>query len=422
MGFPSFSNLPDWLRLACPLRRSWPLALLVLFAVAHGQHPVSDSPPARTLRYTPPQAADCTVRRAIPYLTGVGVEQTLSFDLYTPPDFHGERRLPLVVFINGVGYRDLKDWGQYTSWARAVACEGLAAVTYQALPDRAADDLDSLMLYLKDHQGELSIDATNMAWWACSDNVLQALPLAMSKARSYLRCAVFYYGMPEQWPSIRPDLPLCIVKAGVDNPELNARIDRFALQAAALNVDMTYIVHASARHAFDVAEDSLRTRDVILDTLKFMRIQLSQQQQQEAAAAALERSARLAFFRNNWAEMERAYDALAKLDSANGEAHFRLGIARMFLGHFESAVPAFERAAELDFMRPAATYNVACCRSRLGDVDGALEALHQAFERGFDNKALLEKDPDLANVRGDARYAELLKEWLQKRTGGDQKP
>jgi tetratricopeptide (TPR) repeat protein len=251
--------------------------------------------------------------------------------------------------------------------------------------------------------------------------VLQALPLAMKSSRDYLRCAVFYYGMPDAWPAIRPDLPLCIVKAGVDNAELNARIDRFAAQAAGLNVDMTYIVHASARHAFDVSEGSVRTRDVIQDTLKFLRIQLSAEHQKEAEVAALERSALLAWFRENWIETERAYDALTKLKPDNGEAHFRLGYTRLWLGQFERAVPEFERAADLDFMRSASTYNVACCKSRMGDKDGALAALRQAFEHGFDNKKLLDTDSDLANIRGDPRYAALLKEGLEKR-GGAQKP
>jgi tetratricopeptide (TPR) repeat protein len=423
MGCILFSAAQSTFRGAARNAQAILLATLGLAATGVGALAAQDSaPPARSLRYVPAAAASCGVQRGIVYLSGSDAEQSLCFDLYTPPEFHGDRRLPVVVFINGVGFRDLKDWGQYTSWARAVACEGLAAVTYQALPDRAADELDSLMLYLKEHQVELSIDASNMGWWACSDNVLQALPQAMSKARPYLHCAVFYYGMPEQWPAIRPDLSLCIVKAGVDNAELNSRIDRFALQAAALNVDMTYIVHASARHAFDVSEDGVRTRDIIQDTLKFMRIQLSEKQQQEAETAALERSARLAYFRENWTEMEKAYDGLTKLKPDSGEAHFRLGFARLFLGKFETAAPEFERAADLDFMRPAATYNVACCKSRLGDIDGALGALRQAFERGFDNKKLLETDPDLANLRGDPRYAVLKKEWLEKHTGGDQKP
>ena len=279
------------------------------------------------------------------------------------------------------------------------------------------------MLYLKEHGAELSLDASNVAWWACSDNVSRALPLAMAGPRPYLRCAVFFYGMPEQWPAvIRPDLPLFIVKAGVDTPELNTRIDRFALQAAAANVDMTYVVHASARHAFDVNEDSVRTRDIIQDTLKFMRTQLSTQLQSESEVAALERRARLAYFRSDWAEMARAYEALAKLKPDNGEAHYRLGYARIFLGRFAEAVADFERSADLDFMRPSSTYNVACCRSRLGEIDSALATLRLALERGFENQALIKEDPDLANLRGDPRFGELMKEWLEKKTGGDKRP
>ena len=119
----------------------------------------------------------------------------------------------------------------------------------------------------------------------------------------------------------------------------------------------------STRPAFDVEEDSVRTRDIIQDTLKFMRIQLSTEQQRESEVAALERRARLAFFRSDWAEMMRAYDELTKLRPDDGEAHYRLGYARSFLGHFEEALPSFERAAELNYMRPSATYNTARPRS-----------------------------------------------------------
>ena len=120
--------------------------------------------------------------------------------------------------------------------------------------------------------------------------------------------------------------------------------------------------------------------------------------------------------------MARAYEALTLLIPGNGESHFRLGFARLFLGQFKQAIPAFTRASELDFMRPSATYNVACCHSRLGEIDAALSELRRALEQGFDNQALLKEDPDLANVRADPRYALLLKEWLEKRSGTGQKP
>ncbi|HEX2060555.1 MAG TPA: hypothetical protein VHK90_07430, partial [Thermoanaerobaculia bacterium] len=53
----------------------------------------------------------------------------LTFDLYRPPN--SSAALPVVVFINGVGRPDLKEWGQYTSWPRLVAARGIAAVTHQ---------------------------------------------------------------------------------------------------------------------------------------------------------------------------------------------------------------------------------------------------------------------------------------------------
>ena len=60
-------------------------------------------------------------------------------------------------------------------------------------------------------------------------------------------------------------------------------------------------------------------------------------------------------------------------------------------------------------------------RSRLAPPPRWVElaALRQAFERGFDNKKLMETDPDLANIRGDPRYAALVKEWLEKRGNGN---
>lgn len=395
-------------------------AMALLAAPARGQ---DGEPPARALRFRPAEAAQVTVKKGIVYAQANDPAASLSFDLYTLPRREpSARRLPLVVFVNGVGYRDLKDWAQYTGWATAAACEGLAAVTYQATSNRTVEELDLLMLYLKEHQTELGVDANNVAWWACSDNVHTALPQSMSKARPYLRCAVFYYGMPEQWPAVRSDLALCVVKAGVDDPALNERIDRFAMAAAAANVDLNFLVHASARHAFDVGADSVRTRDVIQDTLKFLRIQLSSEFQAETEAAALDRRARRAFFDKQWTEMRDAYEALAKLKPDNGEAHYRLGVARLFLGEFEKAAPSFERAAELDFLRPSSTYNVACCRSRMGDIEGALDSLRLALERGFENLALMKDDPDLANLRGDPRYTAMLAEWLEKRGSGDQKP
>lgn len=53
-------------------------------------------------------------------------------------------------------------------------------------------------------------------------------------------------------------------------------------------------------------------------------------------------------------------------------------------------------------------YNLACSHALLGHLDQAFEALEQAVEHGYDDLEHLQKDGDLAALRGDPRYAELM--------------
>lgn len=54
-------------------------------------------------------------------------------------------------------------------------------------------------------------------------------------------------------------------------------------------------------------------------------------------------------------------------------------------------------------------YDLACARSIAGDADRALEFLAKAVEAGYRNWDWMGKDPDLASVRADSRFAELLR-------------
>jgi hypothetical protein len=60
------------------------------------------------------------------------------------------------------------------------------------------------------------------------------------------------------------------------------------------------------------------------------------------------------------------------------------------------------------FAQVNAYYNMACAHARLGQKDKAFENLDKAIQAGFNNRQLLTTDDDLASLRDDARYTQLL--------------
>jgi len=91
------------------------------------------------------------------------------------------------------------------------------------------------------------------------------------------------------------------------------------------------------------------------------------------------------------------------------------------LGALEALANAYTRRGDVDDglrvdrritqilpENPIAHYNLACSLSLAGRIDEALVALERAVSLGYDDFEYLARDPDLANVRKDARYRVLI--------------
>jgi putative intracellular protease/amidase len=63
------------------------------------------------------------------------------------------------------------------------------------------------------------------------------------------------------------------------------------------------------------------------------------------------------------------------------------------------------------------TYNLACLLARAGRIADALEALESAVKDGFGPREVLERDEDLAPLRGNPRFAALLASMDAKKPG-----
>jgi hypothetical protein len=113
------------------------------------------------------------------------------------------------------------------------------------------------------------------------------------------------------------------------------------------------------------------------------------------------------FAKQDWPNAEKAYAAIVVADPGNGKAWFRLGVARQFQGKFKEAVEAYLKAEAMGH-NPVVMFNLATAYARLGNKEEALGWLEKAAGAGFSQVQQAKSDPDLATLRGDARYQAVL--------------
>jgi hypothetical protein len=250
----------------------------------------------RHVVYDLPTTAEVTVRRNIPYRTTD--TETLTFDLYRPST---DAVLPIVLFVTGysdLGMRafvgcDAKDMQSYVDWGHLIAASGLATITYTTSAPET--DVYELLGHLRQESAALGIDGSNIGLWSCSGNVPNALGVLMNVD---VRCAALCYGFmmdldgttdvaeaaaryrfsnPFAGKSINdiPRVPMFIARAGRDEmPHLNDGIDRFVEKALKANLPITLINHPDGPHAFDLFDDTVASRNIIEQLVRFLQLQL----------------------------------------------------------------------------------------------------------------------------------------------------
>ena len=102
------------------------------------------------------------------------------------------------------------------------------------------------------------------------------------------------------------------------------------------------------------------------------------------------------------------YREVLASDSTILRAWTGIGFASVRLADYAAAASAFERAAA-NPRNSAAMYNAGAMHSRLGHADEAFRWFDKAVAAGFAQVNLLTTDDDLANVRSDARFPDLVK-------------
>jgi hypothetical protein len=223
-------------------------------------------------------------------------------DVYYPPDEAGGGRWPAVIIVAGYpGTMEprptpltYKEIGWTVSMCQLIAVSGMAAIAY--VNQDPVADLRALFEHVHHGAESLKIDPTRIAVLAVSGNVPTAISTLMLDTSRPPACAVFGYGClldldgatdvadtarqfgfanPNAGRTIadlRRDVPLLITRAGRDQfPAMNASIDSFIRQGLRENLPLTVINHAEGPHAFDLFDDSRTSRDILRQTLRFLR-------------------------------------------------------------------------------------------------------------------------------------------------------
>ena len=92
----------------------------------------------------------------------------------------------------------------------------------------------------------------------------------------------------------------------------------------------------------------------------------------------------------------------------NAEALAELAGVLTRLGRLEEGLAADEKLVGLVPENPTVHYNLACSLALLGRRDSALDALERAIQLGYDDSEHLLEDEDLASLRDQARFQELV--------------
>ena len=157
-----------------------------------------------------------------------------------------------------------------------------------------------MLRYLREHAAELGIDADRLALWGMSGNGALALSALAGAPRGIFRCAIFscayladldgatdvadcrdavglhVSGWLRAWRTCPPTCRCSSRRAGQEqDPGLNRAVDRLVAAMLAANRPVTCVNFAAAPHGFELFHDTLETREMIRQMMRFARFHLA---------------------------------------------------------------------------------------------------------------------------------------------------
>ena len=328
---------------------------------------------------------------------------TLQMDVYRPANGAG-KALPALVFFNIASGAE-RSSTFYKAWAEIAASKDLVAILPDLRDESFEKDLDALIAHLAANAASLGIDRERIALYAGSGNVYRALPLVQSPKQTTIKAAVMYYGSA-QVTEFRRDLPILMVRAGLDRPPVNRAITELVTLASTQNAPVTLLNYPGGHHAFEIVDDEDATRDVIDSTIDFVKRMTASAYQASLRRGLAESTAAAHVSSGNFAAAATAYAELVKARPDDVRLRLSYGEALLGASQFAAACAELEKLkgknlGPRDLGVPAAR---ACMQK--GDPDAAITWLKSIPQRFLPRS--LERDPIFAPIQNRPDFKALF--------------
>ena len=340
------------------------LLITSLACVAAGA--IAPSLHAQQFRFALAPTSEVTVTKDVQY--GRADTLVLRMDVYRQAGATGT--LPTLIFFNrALGPSRSGEF--YSAWARAAASRGVVAVLPDLRGGSEAADFQQLITHLTTNAAAVGIDREAIAVYAGSGNVFAAFPIVEDPKMSAVKAAVMYYGTGPV-TQFRLDLPVLFVRAGLDRPDVNRAITAIAADAVTQNAPFTLLNHAGGYHAFEMFNHDDATRDVMEQTVAFVKRATARSYLSAVESGVTEAAAAGQVLSGNFKQAAVTYATLVA--SRPDDARLRLSYGEALLGdqQFAAACSEFEQLkgkglGPRDLGLPAAR---ACMQK--GDPDAAI--------------------------------------------------
>ena len=223
-----------------------------------------------------------SVTRGVDYHGG---DPSLRMEVYRPV---GVGPWPVVVFLDG----EQPEPAVVDGRGRLVASMGIVGVTFTPRSwdrlrhvARKIADVDAAFRFVRAKGASWGADTSRLGVWAASSGVPLGLTVA---AREQASCCVAYYGPMDLRPygddprlaDVSPTAlveqgaglpPTLVVRCGQDDEELNRSIDDFTNAAWDRELPVELLAYEDGHHAFEVADDTDESRQVLAQTVEFLK-------------------------------------------------------------------------------------------------------------------------------------------------------